>query len=74
MDRLRAFSSLGSITAMLLLLSAISVQAVAPTEEAYKIWEQQGVLEQKIASWQAFKAAGGCSPSPSPFDPFPAPK
>ena len=69
MDRLRALTLAVGPAVVLLLLAVLSVLAVAPTEEAYKIWEQQGVLEQKLAAWQAFKAAGGCMPSPSPFDP-----
>ncbi len=58
-----------AVALVLVLMTALVAQAVAPTEEAYEIWRQQGVLEQKVASWQAFKAAGGSFAGPSPFDP-----
>ena len=49
----------------LLLVAVIcvaSVQAVAPTKEAIAKWKAEGVWEQKVANWKAFKARGGCSP------------
>lgn len=42
---------------------ASSVAAVAPTEEAIAKWKAQGVWEEKMATWEAFKARGGCSPN-----------
>lgn len=36
--------------------------AVAPTEEAIKKWIAEGVWEQKLANWKAFKKAGGGAP------------
>ena len=65
----RALMITGGLTLIFVLLTTLAAQAVAPTEEAYEIWRQQGVLEQKIASWKAFKAAGGCSAAVSPFNP-----
>lgn len=69
MRRTAALMITSGLALVLMLLMALAARAVAPTEEAYKIWEQQGVLEQKIAIWQAFKAAGGSFAAPSPFDP-----
>ncbi|MFH1687762.1 MAG: M6 family metalloprotease domain-containing protein [bacterium] len=43
--------------------------AVSPTDEAIEKWRADGVLEQKIANWNAFRAAGGESPERiSPFN------
>src|SRR5512138_2613545 len=43
--------------------------AVAPTQEAIDKWRAEGTLDQNLAAWRAFKAAGGCSPSEHPvFD------
>ena len=47
----------------LILALASSVSAVAPTEEAVAKWQAEGVWSQKVAQWQAFKAAGGCAPA-----------
>ncbi|MFZ1682973.1 MAG: M6 family metalloprotease domain-containing protein [Candidatus Zixiibacteriota bacterium] len=52
-----------AITALTLVFVAQTTLAVAPTEQAIEKWKAEGVLDQKLASWQAFKAAGGCSPS-----------
>lgn len=51
-----------ALTIVALAVTAISVNAVAPTEEAIKKWKADGVWERKVANWQAFKKAGGCSP------------
>ncbi|MDH4155749.1 MAG: M6 family metalloprotease domain-containing protein [candidate division Zixibacteria bacterium] len=54
---------------MLLFLVASHVLAVAPTPEAVEKWKAEGVWEQKVANWNAFKKAGGCSPEiHTPFD------
>ncbi len=50
------------IPALIIIMAlASTVLAVAPTEEAIAKWKAQGVWEEKIATWQAFKARGGCS-------------
>jgi immune inhibitor A len=36
--------------------------AVAPTEEAIAKWKAEGVWDEKVAIWQAFKERGGCAP------------
>ncbi|MFH1688121.1 MAG: M6 family metalloprotease domain-containing protein [bacterium] len=43
-------------------LVSSSILAVSPTKEAIEKWKAEGVWEQKVANWKAFKAAGGCSP------------
>jgi M6 family metalloprotease-like protein len=51
-----------ALTTFALAVMAVSVTAVAPTEEAIKKWQAEGVWEQKLANWKEFKKAGGCSP------------
>ncbi len=46
----------------ILIVTAVSSWSVAPTQEVIEKWQAEGVLEQKIANWNAFKARGGCSP------------
>ncbi len=60
-----------SLLALLILISVqvTEVGAVAPTEEAVAKWKAEGTYDKKVASWQAFKALGGCAPSEhSAFD------
>ena len=40
-----------------------AVHAMPPTEDAIRHWIAEGVYEQKIANWTAFKEAGGCAPN-----------
>lgn len=59
------FSGVIKQTALALLAMAVmvgSVTAVAPTKEAIEKWKAEGVWEQKVADWKAFKAAGGSAP------------
>jgi len=46
------------------MLLALSVLAVPPTDEAVEKWKAEGVLDQKLANWKAFKDRGGDSPNP----------
>ena len=43
-----------------LTFAAVTVTAVAPTEEAIKKWKAEVVWEQVVANWKAFKKSGGC--------------
>lgn len=52
-----------SLIIMIVAVLASTASAVAPTEEALAKWKSEGVLDQKLASWHAFLAKGGCSPS-----------
>ncbi|MDZ4723443.1 MAG: M6 family metalloprotease domain-containing protein [candidate division Zixibacteria bacterium] len=55
--------SLAAVAGIILcVLTAAAVNAVSPTDEAIAIWKAQGIYEQKIADWKAFKEAGGCAP------------
>ncbi len=57
---------IGFLVLSLFVLSAVlssTARAVAPTAEALAKWKAEGVLDQKLASWHAFLAAGGCRPS-----------
>jgi M6 family metalloprotease-like protein len=57
-------TTLGLFALVLFLVSLTAgVSAMPPHPNAYKIWERQGVLEEKLAHWQAFKEAGGCAPA-----------
>ncbi len=44
-------------------LAAASVVAMPPTGEAVEKWKAEGVWEEKVANWKAFKEAGGSAPS-----------
>jgi len=50
-----------ALTILTLNLMVVSAAAVAPTREAVEKWKTEGVWEQKIANWKAFKKAGGCA-------------
>ena len=52
----------GLLLVLLLMAMIANVSAMPPTEEAVKQWKAEGVWEQKVAAWQAFKAAGGSAP------------
>ncbi len=54
--------SLTFLSGLLLVMLVSSVSAIPPTEEVVARWKAEGVWEQKVANWQAFKTAGGCSP------------
>lgn len=41
--------------------------AIPPSPEAKEKWINQGIWNQKVDNWKAFKAAGGCAPSEHPF-------
>jgi M6 family metalloprotease-like protein len=62
----RIGSSLTLVTAIGIILLASVAQAVAPTKEAVDKWKAEGVLDQKLAPWRSFLAAGGCTPSAHP--------
>jgi len=53
----------GLLIALLLVTTIATVSAMPPTEEAVRQWKAEGVWEQKVAAWNAFKAAGGCAPA-----------
>jgi len=58
-----------ALTILTLTLMVVSAVAVAPTREAVKKWKAEGVWEQKVANWKAFKKAGGSAPEVhTPFD------
>ncbi|MFH1373491.1 MAG: M6 family metalloprotease domain-containing protein [bacterium] len=50
------------LSGLLLVMLVSSVSAIPPTDEVIARWIAEGVWEQKVANWQAFKKAGGCSP------------
>jgi len=41
---------------------AATVSAVPPTEEAVEKWKTEGIWEEKVEAWKAFKEAGGSAP------------
>ncbi len=45
------------------LFAATAPMAIPPHPDAKIEWIKQGVWEQKVENWQAFKNAGGCAPS-----------
>ena len=52
-----------------IVLVASSALSMPPNKAAIEKWKAEGVWEQKVANWNAFKAAGGCSPEEHvPFD------
>jgi len=68
-------NNMGRITRVLLIsLFTIAVLsgfalAIPPTPEAKQKWIEQGLWNQKVENWKAFKAAGGCAPvSPRVFN------
>ncbi|HUV31049.1 MAG TPA: M6 family metalloprotease domain-containing protein [Acidobacteriota bacterium] len=47
------------------------VNAMPPTDEVTEQWIADGVWQENVAVWQAFKAAGGCAPGEhSPLETF----
>ncbi|MCK4632158.1 MAG: M6 family metalloprotease domain-containing protein, partial [candidate division Zixibacteria bacterium] len=61
---MRKFKNYMPVLSLLLMLviCVASVQAMPPTKEAIAKWKAEGVWEQKVANWKAFKARGGSSP------------
>jgi len=53
----------GLLITLLLVTMIATVSAMPPTEEAVRQWKAEGVWEQKVAAWNAFKAAGGSAPA-----------
>ncbi|MEW5994867.1 MAG: M6 family metalloprotease domain-containing protein, partial [Candidatus Zixiibacteriota bacterium] len=43
-------------------IACVNSWAVSPSDEAIEKWKAEGVWEQKVAIWRAFKQAGGCAP------------
>ncbi|TET94597.1 MAG: M6 family metalloprotease domain-containing protein, partial [Candidatus Zixiibacteriota bacterium] len=60
--RFSPFAKQIALTILTLNLMVVSAVAVAPTREAVEKWKTEGVWEQKVANWKAFKKAGGCAP------------
>ncbi len=67
--RFSPFAKQTALTILTLTVMVVSAMAVAPTRDAVKKWKAEGVWEQKVANWKAFKKAGGSAPEVhSPFD------
>lgn len=51
------------LAGLLLVAVGSSAFAVAPTREAAEQWRKDGIYDQRMAEYRAFKASGGCQPS-----------
>jgi len=60
---LRNICKLALVVAIAMTILGSPSLAVPPHPDAKQQWINQGIWNEKVSNWRAFKAAGGCAPS-----------